>query len=80
VSLNRLNKIVLGKRGITAGTVLRLARFLTTSLQLSMRLRADWDLQRDAPSDPLRPMRCTCVVPDTPILSESAGLRASDRA
>jgi antitoxin HigA-1 len=27
VSLNRLNEIVLGKRGITADTALRLARF-----------------------------------------------------
>ncbi len=28
VSLNRLNEIVLGKRGITADTALRLARFV----------------------------------------------------
>jgi addiction module HigA family antidote len=44
VSLNRLNEIVLGKRGITADTALRLARFLKTSPQLWMRLQADWDL------------------------------------
>lgn len=53
VSLNRLNEIVLGKRGITADTALRLARFLRTSPQLWMRLQADWDLhqaiQREAP-------------------------------
>jgi antitoxin HigA-1 len=53
VSLNRLNEIVLGKRGITADTALRLARFLKTSPQLWMRLQADWDLhqaiQREAP-------------------------------
>lgn len=52
VSLNRLNEIVLGKRGITADTALRLARFLKTSPQLWMRLQADWDLhealQREA--------------------------------
>ncbi len=41
VSLNRLNEIVLGKRGITADTALRLARFLKTSPQLWMRLQAD---------------------------------------
>jgi addiction module HigA family antidote len=35
---------VLGKRGITADTALRLARFLKTSPQLWMRLQADWDL------------------------------------
>ena len=44
ISLNRLNEIVLGKRGITADTVLRLARLLKTSPQLWMRLQADWDL------------------------------------
>jgi len=41
VSLNRLNKIVLGKRSITADTALRLGRFLKTSPQLWMRLQAD---------------------------------------
>jgi addiction module HigA family antidote len=44
MSLNRLNEIVLGKRGITADTALRFARFLRTSPQLWMRLQADWDL------------------------------------
>jgi addiction module HigA family antidote len=52
ISLNRLNEIVLGKRGITADTALRLGRFLKTSPQLWMRLQADWDLfqaiQREA--------------------------------
>src|SRR5476649_965247 len=46
VSLNRLNEIVLGKRGITADTALRLARVLKTSPQLWMRLQADWDLHQ----------------------------------
>lgn len=46
VSLNRLNEIILGKRGITADTALRLARFLKTSPQLWMRLQADWDLHQ----------------------------------
>jgi len=46
VSLNRLNELVLGKRGVTADTALRLARFLKTSPQLWMRLQADWDLQQ----------------------------------
>jgi len=31
ISLNRLNEIILGKRGITADTALRLARLLKTS-------------------------------------------------
>lgn len=46
ISLNRLNEIILGKRGITADTALRLARFLKTSPQLWMRLQADWDLHQ----------------------------------
>ena len=45
ISLNRLNEIVLGKRGITADTALRLGRLLKTSPQFWMRLQADWDLQ-----------------------------------
>ena len=46
ISLNRLNEIVLGKRGITADTALRLSRLLKTSAQLWMRLQADWDLHQ----------------------------------
>ena len=46
MSLNRLNEIVLGKRGITADTALRLGRLLKTSPQFWMRLQADWDLHR----------------------------------
>ncbi len=46
VSLNRLNEIILGKRGITADTALRLSRLLKTSPQLWMRLQADWDLHQ----------------------------------
>ena len=46
ISLNRLNEIVLGKRGVTADTALRLARMLKTSPQFWMRLQADWDLHQ----------------------------------
>lgn len=46
ISLNRLNEIVLGKRGITADTAIRLTRLLKTSAQLWMRLQADWDLHQ----------------------------------
>jgi addiction module HigA family antidote len=44
VSLNRLNEIILGKRGISADTALRLSQLLKTSPQFWMRLQADWDL------------------------------------
>ena len=46
ISVNRLNEIVLGKRGITADTALRLSRLLKTSPQFWMRLQADWDLHQ----------------------------------
>jgi addiction module HigA family antidote len=46
VSVNRLNEIILGKRGITADTALRLTRLLKTSPQLWMRLQVDWDLHQ----------------------------------
>ena len=46
ISLNRLNEIVLGKRGITADTALRLGHLLKTSPQFWMRLQADWDLHQ----------------------------------
>ena len=46
VSLNRLNEIIIGKRGITADTALRLTGLLKTSPQLWMRLQADWDLHK----------------------------------
>jgi addiction module HigA family antidote len=46
ISLNRLNEIVLGKRGISADTALRLGRMLKTAPQFWIRLQADWDLQQ----------------------------------
>ena len=46
ISLNRMNEIVLGKRGITADTALRLARLLKTLPQFWMRLQADWNLHQ----------------------------------
>jgi addiction module HigA family antidote len=46
ISLNRLNEIILGKRGVSADTALRLAQLLKTSPQFWMRLQADWDLHQ----------------------------------
>ena len=54
VSLNRLNEIVLGKRGITADTALRLARLFKTSPQFWARLQADWDLHEAMQQEPRR--------------------------
>lgn len=41
----RINEIVLGKRGITADTAIRLAKHLGTSEQFWMGLQADYDLE-----------------------------------
>lgn len=44
VSSNRLNELVLGKRGITADTALRLARRFRTSPELWMNLQSAYEL------------------------------------
>ena len=44
ISLNRLNEIVLGKRGVTADTALRLARLFKMSPQFWMRLLGVYDV------------------------------------
>jgi addiction module HigA family antidote len=41
----RINEIVLGKRGITADTALRLARCFKTSAEMWAGLQADYDLR-----------------------------------
>lgn len=46
MSVNRLNELVLGKRGVTADTALRLAERFETTPQLWMHLQADWDLHQ----------------------------------
>ncbi len=48
VSPRRINEIVHGKRGITADTALRLARYFGTSAQFWMGLQADYDLETAA--------------------------------
>ena len=40
----RINEIVLGKRGISADTALRLARFFGTSAELWLGLQKDYEL------------------------------------
>ena len=46
MSVNRLNELVLGKRGVTADTALRLAQRFKTTPQFWMHLQADWDLHQ----------------------------------
>ena len=40
----RINEIVLGKRGITADTALRIARYFKTTEQFWLNLQLAWDL------------------------------------
>jgi addiction module HigA family antidote len=44
ISLNRLNELIRGKRGVTADTVLRLAKLFKTSPEFWMNLQVAWDL------------------------------------
>ena len=44
VPANRVGAIIKGKRGITADTALRLARYFGTSAQMWMNLQAKYDL------------------------------------
>lgn len=55
----RINEIVLGKRGITADTALRLGRYFGTSPQFWMNLQARYDLemQRDLIGNKLEKVR-----------------------
>jgi addiction module HigA family antidote len=45
VDAARLNEIVRGRRGITADTALRLARYLETSAEFWIGLQLDYDLR-----------------------------------
>ncbi len=65
VPARRINEIVLGKRGITADTALRLARYFGTSPQFWLGLQKDYDLDvaTDALGDRLeREVRVTAVM------------------
>ena len=44
ISVNRLNELINGKRGVTADTALRLAMLLKTTPEFWMTLQAQWDL------------------------------------
>lgn len=44
----RINEIVMGKRGITADTALRLARYFKMSPEFWMGLQQDFELDREA--------------------------------
>ena len=50
----RINEIVLGKRGITADTALRLSRAFGTSEGFWIGLQADYDLEKPASGSAVR--------------------------
>ena len=54
ISRNCLNEIVLGKRGVTADTKLKLARLFMMPPQFWMRLQADCNLTRRRNARPAR--------------------------
>ena len=47
IPANRITAIIAGKRGITADTALRLARYFGTSAEMWMDLQGDYDLQTE---------------------------------
>ena len=47
IPANRITAIIAGKRGITADTALRLARYFGMSAEVWMGLQADYDLQTE---------------------------------
>ena len=46
VSANRIRMILKGKRGVSADTALRLARYFGTTAQLWLNLQKTWELRR----------------------------------
>lgn len=46
IPANRLTEIIRGRRGITADTALRLARYFDTSAELWLGLQADYELRK----------------------------------
>lgn len=47
VPVNRITAILNGQRGVTANTVLRLARYFGTTPQVWMNLQKTWELRRE---------------------------------
>lgn len=54
MSVNRLNELINGKRGVTAETALRLAKLLKTTPEFWMNLQAALDLYQARQSDKAR--------------------------
>ena len=57
VSLQRVNEIIRGKRGVTADTAWLLAQALNTSPEFWLTLQATYDLAHTKPARPVRKLR-----------------------
>ena len=77
MSVNRMNELILGKRGVTADTALRLARRFGTTAQLWMHLQADWELHEAIRKNPVsRPAGRPAATARRPPTAFGAGSRA----
>ena len=56
ISLNRLNELIRGKRGVTADTALRLAKLFKTSPEFWMNLQNNYTLWKQRPRRRLPPL------------------------
>ncbi len=57
VPVQRVNELIRGKRGVTPETAWLLSKALGTSPEFWLNLQASFDLYRNRPNRPIRPMR-----------------------
>jgi addiction module HigA family antidote len=57
MSLQRVNEIIKGKRGVTADTAWLLAQALATSPEFWMNAQANYELTKHRPAKKLRPIK-----------------------
>ena len=56
IPLQRLNEVILGRRGISPDTAWLLSQALRTSPEFWMNLQANYDLARFRPKHPIKPL------------------------
>lgn len=57
VSVQRVNELIRGKRGVTPSTAWLLSQALSTSPQFWLNLQANYDLARERPAKAVDPLR-----------------------
>jgi addiction module HigA family antidote len=73
VPYQRINELIHGRRGVTPGTALRLAKYFGNSAGFWMSLQLRWDLYRAQTAEAktlkrIRPLRATGSVPACTLL------------